>query len=340
MRTIRSVVNSGKQVGRALYGLYEHGRSGNASPEAWRALLALHCETSGRSSDRFATLLRRMRPPRRPAPATGILGSLSIERQREIADRLAVEGYYVFEQLVPSDVCDRMEDFARRTPAIVEGRSSDPGARVQFDAAAPASKTYRMSIEDIVREPAMQRLMADASVLAVAEGYLSTHPILAGINMWWSPAFGDTPGEDAAQMFHFDFDGAPVWLKFFLYLTDVGPENGPHVFVRGSHRTATAKSAALLSRGYVRISDADIADAYGESNIIEIGGRRGTVLAVDTRGFHKGKMPVAGHRLIAQLLFCCPQFNYDGPRQPLPDTIDPLLSAAKKATPRVFERFA
>src|SRR6185312_10905228 len=150
MRTIRSVVNNGRQVGRALYGVYEHGRSGNASPDAWRSLLALHCETNGRSSDRFATLLRRMRPPRKPAPATGILGSLSVERQREIADRIAADGYYVFEQLVPPEVCDRMEDFARRTPAIVEERSSDPGARIKFDAAAPTSKTYRMAIEDIV----------------------------------------------------------------------------------------------------------------------------------------------------------------------------------------------
>ena len=74
-------------------------------------------------------------------------------------------------------------------------------------------------------------------------------------------------------------------------------------------------------------------------NLIEICGSRGTVLAVDTRGFHKGKRPLAGYRLVAQLFYCCPQFNLHGPPQPLPPTIHPELAAAIKTTPKVFERF-
>lgn len=338
MGKVRSIVSSGLDIGRVIYGLYEHGRRGEASIEAWRSLLNLHCRTNGRATDRVASILRYMDPPRAPSPANGIAGPLSVERQKAIADQIARDGFYVFEDLVPSAVCDEMEAYARATPAIIEGRGREPDARVKFDPAAPVSKTYRMAIEDTVRNPAMQRLMADQSLLAVAERYLGAHPILSGINMWWSPAFGDAPGDDAAQMFHFDFDGAPVWLKFFLYLTDVDRENGPHVFVRGSHLTQPA-AASLLSRGYVRISDAEIAAAFGSDNMVEICGRRGTLLAVDTRGFHKGKMPASRHRLIAQLMYCCPEFNYDAPRQPLPPTIDPSLAAARKATPRVFERF-
>jgi hypothetical protein len=185
----------------------------------------------------------------------------------------------------------------------------------------------------------MQRLMADPVLLAVAEEYLQTHPILCGTDMWWSPKFGDTPGEDAAQEFHFDFDGAPIWLKYFVYLTDVSSETGPHVFVRGSHVADHPAAGALRARGYVRISDEEISTAFGSEKLVEICGSRGTVLAVDTRGFHKGKMPLSGYRLIAQLFYCCPQFNTHGPRQPLPTRIDPGLAAAISATPRVFERF-
>ena len=47
----------------------------------------------------------------------------------------------------------------------------------------------------------MQRLMADPLLLSVAEQYLRAHPILCGADMWWSPAFGDTPGEDAVKNF-------------------------------------------------------------------------------------------------------------------------------------------
>jgi hypothetical protein len=60
---------------------------------------------------------------------------------------------------------------------------------------------------------------------------------------------------------------------------------------------------------------------------------------VDTRGFHKGKMPATGHRLIAQLFFCCPQFNTHGPKQPLPDDIEPALATAIRTTPDAYQRF-
>jgi hypothetical protein len=330
---------TGLELRTAVRGLYSYYSKGEADHDAWLSLLHLHCTTNGRSSDRLAHLLRMMRPARSPAPASGTLGTFSVAEIKNVAAVLARDGYHVFERRLSAEACDELECFAATTPAVVEGRGRSPAERVLFDAAAPISKTYRIPMEDIVSNAAMQQLMADPVFLAVAEQYLSAHPILCGTDMWWSPQFGDTPGADAAQQFHFDYDGAPVWLKFFVYLTDVTPQNGPHVFVRGSHRANHPAADAMLKRGYVRISDQDIVEAFGTENIIEICGSRGTVLVADTRGFHKGKLPLAGHRLIAQLFYCCPQFNLHGPRQPLPDTIHPSLADAIKATPRVFERF-
>jgi hypothetical protein len=280
-----------------------------------------------------------MRPARRPATASGLLGEFSVEEQDRAAESLRQKGYYVFDRKLPDDICDELEAFAARTPAVIEGRAASREARVRFDSASPISKTYRIAVEDIVANTAMQRLMADPVLLAITEQYLGAQPILCGTDMWWSPAYGDEPGADAAQQFHFDFDGAPIWLKYFAYLTDVGPDNGPHVFVRGSHLGNHPDAAELRRRGYVRISDEDIVAAFGRDNIVEICGQRGTVLAVDTRGFHKGKMPATGHRLIAQLFFCCPQFNTHGPKQPLPANIDPALASAIKTAPDAYQRF-
>jgi hypothetical protein len=279
-----------------------------------------------------------VRPPRATAPVTGLLGTLSIDEQRTIAGAIARDGYHIFTRRLPPALCDEIERFAAQTPALVEGRARDD--RVVFDPAAPISKTYRILEGAAVENRAMQVLMADPSNLAIAELYLGTHPILSGVNLWWSPTFGDTPGADAAQQFHFDFDPPPIWLLFFVYLSDVGPKNGPHVFVRGSHVAAHPASAKLLARGYVRISDDEIAAAYGRENVVELYGKRGTVLAVDTRGFHKGKMPTSGHRLMAQLTYSCPAFsNAHGRHIAMPKAIDPALAAAMAATPRVFERF-
>ena len=157
--------------------------------------------------------------------------------------------------------------------------------------------------------------------------------------MWWSPTFGEAPGDEAAQYFHFDFDPAPFWLHFFIYLTDVGPDNGPHVYVRGTHLSGRPQLKPLISRGYVRISDAEMVDKVGKENIVELCGSRGTILAVDTRGYHKGKMPTANHRLVAQMIFACPQFNIHAPRQPLPSNIVPELATALHDRPSVYERF-
>jgi hypothetical protein len=321
-----------------LGGLYEYRKRGAVSSDTRRALLNLHCRTNGQFTDRLATLVRTMRLSRSPAPVTGFLGNLSVEKQKSIAVSIVRDGFYVFENRVPADLCDDAVAFASRTPCIVEGR--DPSDRVLFDASTPISKTYRAVEDEIITNRAMQRLMADPTFLAIAEIYLRTHPILSRMGLWWSATYGDQPGGEAAQEFHFDFDPPPIWLLIFVYLTDVGPENGPHVFVRGSHKAGHPAAAPLRARGYVRIPDEDIEAAFGRENVVELCGKRGTVLAVDTRGFHKGKMLTSGHRLITQLTFSCPPYSgAHGPSKAFPEDIDPALAAAIARTPRVYQRY-
>jgi hypothetical protein len=326
------------EFGSALGGLYQYYSRGDVSTRARASVLKLHCKTNGRSTDQLASLLRLARPARPAANVDGFLGKLTIAKQNEIVEAIARNGFHVFDQRLPAEICDEIAHFASVTPAQVEGRPRHD--RILFDAAAPVSKTYRVVEEDIVTNPSMQRLMADPSVLAVAERYLRTLPILSMVNLWWSPTFGDRPGADAAQEFHFDFDPPPIWLLFFVYLTDVGPNNGPHVYARGSHRAGHPAAAPLLKRGYVRIPDNEIASAFGQENVVELCGKRGTILAVDTRGFHKGKMLSDGHRLMVQLTFSCPPFSGShGRRQPLPPDPHPELAAALAKTPNVFERY-
>ena len=314
-------------------GLYQYYTKGDVSLEARSALLRLHCETNARFTDRLATVLRMVRPPRRPSPVSGVLGDLSVAAQRAIVNSIARDGYHIFDRRLPAELCDEIERFAARTPAVVE---STQGERVIFDARAPISKTYRIPEIEVITNNGIELLMADRSFLAISELYLRTLPILDSVNMWWSATYGDKPGGAAAQEFHFDFDPPPIWLHFFIYLTDVGPENGPHVIVRGSHIAGHPAAGPLLTRGYVRISDEDIAQSFGAENIKELCGKRGTILAVVTRGFHKGKMPMVGQRLIAQYIYACPPYSgANGRRVPLPTEVNPGLAAALAKMPRV-----
>jgi hypothetical protein len=308
----------------------------NASSGARLSLMRLHCATNARSSDTVTSLLKTFSRSRKPAFASGVLGDLSPERQGEIASILDRDGFYVFEQRLPAGLCDAIEQFAQKTPAQLERG----GPMEVFDPANPKSKTYRLDEHAIVEHPAIQHLMADRSILAIAERYLGFTPFLSMLNLWWSANFGREPGDAAAQAFHFDYDPPPKWLLFFVYLTDVGLDNGPHVFVKGSHKAGLKASSELLGRGYVRISDDDIAAAFGPENVIEIQGKRGTIMAVDTRGFHKGRVLSDGYRLMAQLTFSHPAFSgAHGSIDPIEGQVEPGLAAAARDLPAVFSRY-
>lgn len=333
IRSLRTTVRAIWDTGIVIAGVGEYYLRGKMRPSVRHSVLRLHCRTNGKATAMLTPLVRAARPPRSRAAAEGVLGRLSIQDQDKIAAAIERDGFYVFEQRVPEALCDEIEAFARHTPAQIEGSDT----LKLFDSQRPESKTYRIREQDIVKSSAMQRLMSDRSILAVAETYLKTLPILSGLYLWFSPAFGNAPGDHAAQEFHFDFDPPPIWLLFFVYLTDVGPDNGPHIFVRGTHQPGEPGMKDLLARGYVRIPDEDIVARFGAENVVELHGKRGTVLAVDTRGMHKGKMPVVGHRLIAQLSFATPPFSGShGDEVPLSGQIDPALAQATETTPAVY----
>jgi len=58
-----------------------------------------------------------------------------------------------------------------------------------------------------------------------------------------------------------------------------------------------------------RISDEQILDHYSPEDIVEITGTRGTILAADTRGFHKGKPVQSGERLLLQIEYATSLFG-------------------------------
>ena len=91
-------------------------------------------------------------------------------------------------------------------------------------------------------------------------------------------------------------------MKFFIYLTDVGVNDGAHFFVRGSHRPYIIHSLREKFR-ISRVDDAKIKEWYGDKNIIEMTGKAGSVIAEDTFGFHKGQSPTNNARLLACFVF-------------------------------------
>ncbi len=126
--------------------------------------------------------------------------------------------------------------------------------------------------------------------------------------------------------------------KFFIYLTDVTPENGPHCFVAKSHGR-NGQPRALLQRGQTRISDEDVRQHYPAEAFLEFTGPAGTIIAEDSRGFHKGKPVQSGDRLILELEFSDSLFGAVYPKTHLKSSYAPPLLEMARKYPRSYSHF-
>lgn len=183
-----------------------------------------------------------------------------------------------------------------------------------FQPDAPASPDSNMgyhSVEQILQAPHVMDLFNDPQVLETAELYLGCKPILDNIGCWWSyggETFGAREAAKGTQRHHRDLDSLRGF-KIFFYLTDVGEDGGPHVFVKGSHRSR------LLSTGRA-LTDSEVEAAFGRDDTVAMTGPAGSWFLGDTYGVHKGALPRRGRRLLLSA-----QYNINrtphGPRHPL-----------------------
>lgn len=151
-------------------------------------------------------------------------------------------------------------------------------------------------VADIVDAPLLKAahdVAFDERLLAIAADYFGSVPYVDSVQAWWSLSGNDQPQE--AENFHRDNDGIR-FLKFFLYLTDVDEDQGPHKFVKGSH----VESKLLDAR---RLSDEEVEAAFGADRILTMTGRAGDGFIEDTFGVHKGQLPLRGIRLLLQVRY-------------------------------------
>lgn len=151
-------------------------------------------------------------------------------------------------------------------------------------------------------------IINDPVILGLATFYLRSSVCIRSVSLWHSfeSAFHRPSGE-LAQLFHYDLDEFR-WLKLFIFLTDVTPENGPHVFIPGSHRPGF-KHPHLLSRGYSRISDEDMDHFHPRSSWEYVTCPAGTLVLADTRCWHKGTPIKSGVRTVLQPEYAPTRFS-------------------------------
>jgi hypothetical protein len=246
----------------------------------------------------------------------------------EAARGLASEGYYVAPDRLSEEVVDDIVTVLEAGPAEPRGKGNR-GSEGAPNAAAP---TWWIRPEDALRSAGVRRLLRERRLAEVGGKYLQVDPMVMSIALWKSFPWYAADGH-SAQLFHYDNDRAG-FVKMFVYLCDVSPENGPHTYVPRSHRE---KPRGLLHGD--RLPDEAVARFYPKRDWVSITGAKGTVFFADTQGFHKGAPVQAGDRSIVQINLATDRFGSSDPAlgsaQEAPVDLTPYVSIA----PRYFSQY-
>ena len=150
------------------------------------------------------------------------------------------------------------------------------------------------------------KIANNESLIKIASNYFGAVPSIDYINAWWS-----FPSEALAltQSYHRDIDTLHS-LKFFLYLTDVDQDSGPHIFIKNS-----LSDPFFSSKKDAMYSDKEIESQYGSEQKCEIVGDAGTNFIADTFNYHKGLLPLSKPRLLLSIIYTIQQTPF-GPKKP------------------------
>ena len=233
--------------------------------------------------------------------------------------------------LMPSESLGRVEELSRPLFADLERRRESESGIREFE----SSRYYANREHSAALFSAVEQVLSEAGVFASAERYLGHRVSLVDVNPqindptddFWKRTFPDLALEQPrCAYFHRDASGGDI--KAIIYLSDVGPLNGPFSYVLGSHRMQMSVTddhiaeandsnglagtalqerrlfAALPSRlrqkgtfGNDVLAGSDLeTDLLG--SMWPITGNRGSIVVFDTKGVHRGGMVVEGERRV------------------------------------------
>ena len=329
-------------VGRALRHLPYWLENGLTPFAGYYSLRRLHFLTRGRSS-RLIALIHQALQPTEAAPCPASMLELKQADLSDILSAVRSDSVTVLPKRLPPVTVDEIVAFARTTPcypSLANQEHRDPVTgenllpKLLFDPSAPLAHRYDFNYSEIWECQAIQRLAADPIWPWLAEQYLGARTRLTMAYLWWSSAFDGPQSRYTGQVFHVDVDRFQ-FVNFFFYLCDVGSDNGPQVYVTGSHADMPLELA--LDQ---RWRDQDMTGHYGPDRLREIHGPAGSVIMADTLAYHKGKTLNAGTRLMFQMEFASSTLGENTPDVPRPAQVTPELAHVLLSHPQRFPRLA
>ena len=169
---------------------------------------------------------------------------------------------------------------------------------------ASAAKSYliRMVGKDLDSIPVLDTnnpflcVAVRRELISVISGYFEYVPRLVSLNLLYNVV--RDASDSYSQLWHRDPEDR-MQIKLFLYLRDVGQEDGPFCFIRGSH-TDGPLGHILPQRipESVYPPEESIRRLFPNDRVRICIGPAGTVVLCDTSGFHRGGNPRRNDRVL------------------------------------------
>jgi hypothetical protein len=192
-------------------------------------------------------------------------------------------------------------------------RYAKEAAGVDVDALAPQQQAHLNFMgADLDDDDPVMRFMRSPRLFAIARAHLGFTPRLRRVAFFVNQPQPDLSGHlNYEKHFHIDPHDFRV-LKFFLYLNEVGTDDGPFTYVRGTHYFGRHRGIIpRLPAG--AISTETMARFVRLDEWLEVTGGPRTGVFAETSGVHRGGRNRAGARLmlVAEYASRHPWVRYD-----------------------------
>lgn len=222
-----------------------------------------------------------------------------------LASQIETRGYTDRLRLLTDEQTAEMRAWFTAQPCI-DGGHRQYGSFTVDNIPAPEIQMGRYVEDQFLRAPHLLDMINHPLALEVAEAFLGCKPTIDGMSVWWS--FARPTPRLSTQHYHRDYNQIRH-MKMFTYLTDVGMNGGPHIYIPGSQI-----GHELLERR--NHSDEEVIAVYGADAPVAVTGQAGDCFFADNIGMHKAMQPLIEDRLICVTEYSLIR-NRFGPLQPV-----------------------
>ena len=178
-------------------------------------------------------------------------------------------------------------------------------------------------------------------VLTIVSTYLGMSPRFQEFTLTEINAVPGSEPRTSSMRWHRDPHDRRL-LKMFIYFTDVGENNGPFTYVRGSNYPNTySKIFPQVPPAGVYPPDGDVEKKVNPKDVVKAMGNAGTVVFADTAGLHRGGYVLKDRRRMLTAGFLPPksflvrQLSY---KKKEGETFSPLKEYALFSSEWLFSR--